>query len=87
MRSNHPWKKKIEVALGSSDERRKVKLMWHYENVKSALGRNHYWGGVKNYNPETDPFYRKFISQATFKTKPKESKIIPGTNQQGSFDF
>ena len=74
MRSNHPWKKKIEMTLGSTSEKRKMKLMWHYENVKNVIGRNHYWGGVKDYIPEKDPFYRKFISQATLKTQSRESK-------------
>ena len=87
MRSNHPWKKKIEIALGSSEEKRRAKIMWHYENVKSTLGRNHYWGGVKDYNPETDPFYRKFISQATLKTQSKEYQSSPKASQQRSFDF
>ena len=68
MRSNHPWKKKIELALGSTDARRRAQLMMHYDNVKNVIGRNRYWGGVANYNPESDPFYRKFISQATFRS-------------------
>ena len=87
MRSNHPYKKKIELALGSSEERRKSKLMLHYENIKNVIGHNHYWGGIKNYNPETDPFYRKFISQMTSYKSPSKSIIIPITTNQDSFDF
>ena len=87
MRSNHPWKKKIELALGSTDEKRKSKLIWHYENIKNVIGHNNYWGGIKNYNPETDPVYRKFISQMTSYKAPSKSKIIPRTIIQDSFDF
>ena len=87
MRSNHPWKKKIELALGSTDEKRKSKLIWHYENIKNVIGHNNYWGGIKNYNPEIDPFYRKFISQMTSYKAPSKSKIIPRTIIQDSFDF
>jgi hypothetical protein len=87
MRSNHPWKKKIEFALGASDEKRKSKLLWHYENVKNVIGHTHYWGGVKNYNPEVDPFYRKFISQASVKTRQSVSVKNRSFNSQDSFDF
>ncbi len=87
MRSNHPWKKKIEIALGSTDAKRKSKLMWHYENIKNVIGHNHYWGGVKNYNPESDPFYRKFISQISLKPVTSKSSTTFQASNQGSFDF
>ena len=37
-------------------------LRKHYERVKIARGAS-YWGGSKNYNPETDPFYRRLITK------------------------
>ena len=61
MGSNHPWKDKIKAALGDNPIKRRRSLMQHYENVKSILG-NRYWGGVKGYIPENDPFYRRLIT-------------------------
>jgi hypothetical protein len=61
MGSNHPWKYKISEALGTTLRKRASSLNKHYENVKKVLGTN-YWGGVKSYNPATDPFYRRFIT-------------------------
>lgn len=61
MGSNHPWKAKIEKALGSSAAQRVKTLHQHYETCKAILGA-YYWGGVTGYNPQTDPFYRKLIT-------------------------
>lgn len=61
MGSNHPWKHKIELALGTTDLKRRRMLEHHYENVKSVLGA-YYWGGIEGYNPEVDPFYRRLIT-------------------------
>jgi 5-methylcytosine-specific restriction endonuclease McrA len=87
MRSNHPWKKKIELALGSTEKARRDKLMWHYTNLRAALGHNHFWGGVNNYNPESDPFYRKFITQATLVKDTMRVKNMTNKSNQTSFDF
>jgi hypothetical protein len=62
MGSNHPWKRKIETALGSNATTRGSILLKHYENVKKVIGLN-YWGGIKGYIPEHDPFYRKLITR------------------------
>lgn len=61
MGSSHPWKFKIEAKLGRTKHKRASTLRSHYENAKLALGPN-YWGGNKDYNPELDPFYRRFIT-------------------------
>lgn len=61
MGSNHPWKKKIESQLGSTKNQRMKNTLYHYENVKSILGQN-YWGGIQDYIPEKDEFYRKLIT-------------------------
>jgi len=62
MGSNHPWKKKIQVALGNTSIQRANKLWHHYQNVKSVLGA-YYWGGIEGYNPASDPFYRRLITK------------------------
>lgn len=62
MGSNHPWKQKIVSALGISASARAKALQRHYDNVKLVLGSN-YWGGVDGYNPSTDPFYRRLITE------------------------
>ena len=59
--SNHPWKRKIILALGRSPTDRGSELRVHYERVKSILGP-YYWGGIPSYNPESDPFYRRLIT-------------------------
>ncbi len=61
MGSSHPWKYKIEAKLGRTKLKRASTLRMHYENARLALGSN-YWGGSKDYNPESDPFYRRFIT-------------------------
>ena len=61
MGSNHPWKKKILTALGSTAKKRSSSLSAHYDNVKTVLGTN-YWGGSESYIPSTDPFYRRLIT-------------------------
>ena len=62
MGSNHPWKAKISDALGTTPRARAKALQYHYDNVKLALGSN-FWGGVEGYNPSTDPFYRRLITE------------------------
>ena len=62
MGSNHPWKAKIQSDIGTTRGRRASKIKEHYENVKTVLG-NRFWGGSENYNPETDPFYRRLITK------------------------
>lgn len=59
--SNHPWKKKIMEALGSTPLRRRDSLQSHYNRVRSIMGP-YYWGGFPNYNPGSDPFYSKLIT-------------------------
>lgn len=59
--SNHPWKRKIILALGQTPRDRGAELRVHYERVKSILGP-YYWGGIPSYNPESDPFYRRLIT-------------------------
>ena len=61
MGSNHPWKAKIEQALGATPIQRAKSLRKHYDTVKAILGV-YYWGGSASYNPESDPFYRKLIT-------------------------
>ncbi|MDG1942650.1 MAG: HNH endonuclease domain-containing protein [Halioglobus sp.] len=59
--SNHPWKHRISSQLGNTSKRRRDTLAAHYDNMRSVLGR-YYWGGSELYNPETDEFYRRFIT-------------------------
>ena len=61
MGSNHPWKSKIAGALGSTSKKRHASMNRHYENIKTVLGKN-YWGGNEQYNPSTDPFFRRLIT-------------------------
>jgi len=58
MGSNHPWKKKIVEALGTTPQARAKKIHWHYDNVKVVVGATNYWGGSDSYNPSTDPFLK-----------------------------
>jgi len=62
MGSNHPWKAKIASALGATPHKRAKTLQYHYDNVKVAIGVS-YWGGAEGYNPSSDPFYRRLITQ------------------------
>ena len=62
MGSNHPWKAKISDTLGTTPRARAKTLQYHYDNVKLALGSN-FWGGSDGYNPATDPFYRRLITE------------------------
>ena len=59
--SNHPWKNNIRKQLGANKKDRRSSILFHYENVKQVLGNN-YWNGSSSYNPESDPFYKKFIT-------------------------
>ncbi len=61
MGSNHPWKHRISSQLGNTAKRRRDALAANYDNMRSVLGR-YYWGGSEAYNPETDEFYRRFIT-------------------------
>lgn len=61
MGSNHPWKKKIVAALGTTPAQRAKATREHYGNVCNVLGWN-YWGGRADYNPKTDPFYSRLIT-------------------------
>lgn len=61
MGSNHPWKSKIQTALGTTSKRRASTLSAHYDNMKTVLGR-YYWGGAESYDPANDPFYRRLIT-------------------------
>ncbi|SVA99481.1 uncharacterized protein METZ01_LOCUS152335 [marine metagenome] len=62
MGSNHPWKKKIIDALGSTQTKRAKSTWYHYDNARIAL-KNNYWENSPSYNRETDPFFRKLITQ------------------------
>ncbi len=62
MGSNHPWKHKISSDLGRTKKLRASNLLSHYENVKSVLGNN-YWFGTSSYNPQNDDFYKKLITR------------------------
>ena len=62
MGSNHPWKKKIIDALGSTQTKRAKSTWYHYDNARIAL-KNNYWENSPSYNRETDPFFKKLITQ------------------------
>ena len=62
MGSNHPWKAKIQSSLGNTASQRASSLKHHYDNVSLIRG-SAYWTGDKGYNPESDPFYRRLITQ------------------------
>jgi hypothetical protein len=80
MRSNHPWKEKIKTSLGKTPSLRKSNLTYHYENVKSVLGIKRYWGGVPNYNPEQDLFYKKLITHLCSDVSNKSDSDQTGFN-------
>lgn len=61
MGSNHPWKKKVEQAIGCTPAQRRRAVTEHYRNVSQILGWN-YWQGSPTYSPETDPFYKSLIT-------------------------
>ncbi len=61
MGSNHPWKKRIEAAIGTTPTKRRITVKEHYSRVGQILGHN-YWGGGKGYSPETDPFFKRLIT-------------------------
>ena len=61
MGSNHPWKKRIEFALGNTRLKRRKAIERHYANVSEILGRN-FWGGSADYSPANDPFYTRMIT-------------------------
>lgn len=61
MGSNHPWKRKIAIDLGSTKAKRISKTKIIYEQVKAARGEV-YWGSEPAYDPSKDDFYRKFIT-------------------------
>lgn len=58
--SNHPWKKKLISQLGSTATQRASETTRHFESVKIVLGAS--WWETENYNPATDPFYRRLIT-------------------------
>jgi len=62
MGSNHPWKKKISEQLGADRASRASALRGHYDRVKTVRGGD-YWGGSEGYNPATDRFYGRLITQ------------------------
>lgn len=62
MGSNHPWKKKISAALGSTKVQRAKQTWYHYENARVAL-HGRYWENSPTYNRETDPFFKRLITQ------------------------
>jgi hypothetical protein len=62
MGSNHPWKKRIEEQLGKNKVQRRSTLQYQYGQVSTILGA-YYWGGMKDYIPEKDDFYRKLITR------------------------
>jgi hypothetical protein len=61
MGSNHPWKRKIAEALGSTPKQRLSTMAFHYNNAKVIL-KNHYWENSPSYNRETDPFFKRLIT-------------------------
>lgn len=67
MGSNHPWKKKIADSLGNTSIKRGRTLWTHYENVRIIL-HNNYWENSPHYNRETDPFFKRLITQLNNKS-------------------
>ena len=62
MGSNHPWKKKIENALGSTTLKRAKSTWNYYEDTRVAL-KNNFWENSPSYNRENDPFFKKLITK------------------------
>jgi len=60
--SNHPWRKKIIEALGTTTDKREKNLWNHYENARIVL-RNNYWENSPSYNKENDPFFKQLITK------------------------
>jgi hypothetical protein len=75
MGSNHPWKSKIAQGLGATPEVRKSTITLHYENCRTVIGSN-YWGGSDGYNPETDGFYRRFMTVLNNKLQPPRRDLF-----------
>lgn len=61
MGSNHPWKKKIALALGDTPVKRVATIQRHYDDVRVVLGPR-YWGNEEHYNPASDPFFLRLIT-------------------------
>ena len=66
MGSNHPWKGKIQSSLGNTPAQRASCLKGHYDKVRLVRG-SAYWTGNKGYNPASDPFFRRLITQLNTK--------------------
>ncbi len=60
--SSHPWRKQILLALGQTAAERRDSLQIHYDQVSTVL-RSNPWGGIANYIPEHDHFFRRLITQ------------------------
>lgn len=59
--SNHPLSKKIVEDLGKTPAERKAETFSHYYRILNAVGSQNIWGGISNFNPESDPFYKSMI--------------------------
>ena len=60
--SNHPWKRKIIEALGTTPAKRAKSLWNHYENAR-IFKRYKYWENSPDYNRENDPFFKRLITK------------------------
>ena len=65
MGSNHPWKARFNL-LWNTPAQRASCLKDHYDKVRLVRG-SAYWTGDKGYNPESDPFFRRLITQLNTK--------------------
>lgn len=57
--SNHPLSRQIKEELGATPKRRKDRVLAIYREIRDAV--KYTWEGIRNFNPETDPFYKRFI--------------------------
>lgn len=63
IRSNHPLSNQIKQDLGITPKQRKDHTLDIYNQILNAV--KYTWEGIKGFNPETDPFYKKLVREFT----------------------
>jgi len=56
---NHPLKEQLLQELGSTPERRRVKIAQQYKDAEMIVAYT--WKGIRGYDPETDAFYKTIV--------------------------
>ena len=66
MGSTNRKRAEIHRELGATPSKRASSIKLEYERVTTVLGKR-WWGGSKDFNPETDPFYQSLITKLNSK--------------------